>query len=138
MDLWLYFDLLAGIINIIAFNIVGGSSPESILNVYTKRAYDYYMILVLIISFLRFFSYFLVISHISKITLTLFMMLKETVFFMVILGCYLMLMATVFSTLFRDCETPDAIADYHNMFSTLRALIDYFLANFNVKDMGNY
>ena len=32
-DLWLYFDIVAGVINILAFNIVGGTSPESILNV---------------------------------------------------------------------------------------------------------
>jgi NADH:ubiquinone oxidoreductase subunit 4 (subunit M) len=32
-DLWLYFDVIAGIVNIIAFNIVGGSSAENILNV---------------------------------------------------------------------------------------------------------
>ena len=32
-DMWLYFDLLAGVVNIIAFNIVGGSSAESILDV---------------------------------------------------------------------------------------------------------
>jgi hypothetical protein len=138
MDLWLMFDILAGIVNILAFNIVGGSSPDNILNVETKRAYDYYMILVLIISWLRFFSYFLVVSKISKITLTLFMMLREALYFMMILICYMILMTTVFATLFRDTATDDARADYHSLFTTLRALIDYFLANFSPKDMGNY
>jgi hypothetical protein len=76
MDIWLLFDLLAGGVNILAFNIVGSSSAESILDMQTKRFYDYYMIMVLIISWLRFFSYFLVVSKISKITLTLFMMLR--------------------------------------------------------------
>ena len=94
------------------------------------------MIIVLIISWLRFFSYFLVLQHISKITLTLFMMLKETAYFMLILGCYLILMTTVFATLFRDCDTPDAIHSYQNIYTTMRALIDYFLANYSVKDMG--
>ena len=91
------------------------------------------MILVLIISWLRFFSYFLVISKISKITLTLFMMLRETVNFMMILSCYMILMTTVFATLFRDAETVDAKEDYHSLFTTLRGLVDYFLANFDVK-----
>jgi hypothetical protein len=66
------------------------------------------------------------------------MMLKETAYFMMILGCYLILMTTVFATLFRDADTQDALSDYHSIFTTLRALIDYFLANFSVKDMGNY
>ena len=96
------------------------------------------MILVLIISWLRFFSYFFVMSKISKITLTLFMMLKETINFMLILGCYMILMTTVFATLFRDTQTVDAIEDYHSLFTTLRALVDYFLANFGAKHMANY
>ncbi len=138
MDIWLLFDLLAGTVNILAFNIVGQSSPENILNLQTKRFYDYYMIMVLIISWLRFFSYFLVMNKISKITLTLFMMLRETVNFMLILGCYMVLMTTVFATLFRDSETADAKQDYHSLFTTLRALVDYFLGNFGAKEMANY
>lgn len=137
-DLWLYFDIVAGVINILAFNIVGNSSPESILNTLQKRSLDYYMILVLIISWLRFFSYFLVITHISKITLTLFMMLRETLYFLLVLGSYMLLMTTVFATLFRDCTTPDAIESYSSFWFTLRQLIDYFLANYSVKDLGSY
>ena len=133
MDLWLMFDILAGGVNILAFNIVGSSSPENILTTQTKRFYDYYMILVLIISWLRFFSYFLVMSKISKITLTLFMMLRETLYFMMVLCCYMILMTTVFATLFRDAETEDANTDYHSLYTTLRALFDYFLANFSPK-----
>jgi len=137
-DLWLYFDIAAGIINIVAFNIVGNSAPERFLNVIDKRITDYYMIVVLIISWLRFFSYFLVFTHISKITLTLFMMLMETVYFMLVLGSYMLLMTTVFATLFRDCRTPDAVESYSSFWVTLRSLIDYFLANYNVKDMGTF
>jgi Ni/Fe-hydrogenase subunit HybB-like protein len=50
----------------------------------------------------------------------------------------MILMTTVFATLFRDAVTDDATKDYHSIFTTLRTLIDYFLANFSVKDMGNF
>ena len=66
------------------------------------------MIVVLIVSWLRFFSYFLVIRNVSKITLTLFMMLKEAMNFMLILACYFIIMTTVFATLFKDADTDDA------------------------------
>jgi len=138
MDIWLIFDCLAGGVNILAFNIIGSSSAADILNVQTKRFFDYYMIVVLMISWLRFFSYFLVMSKISKITLTLFMMLKETAYFMMILICYLILMTTVFATLFRDSDSDDAVEYYHSIFTTLRALVDYFLANFPTKEIGAY
>ena len=65
------------------------------------------MIIALIIAWLRFFSYFLVINNISKVTLTLFMMLKEALNFLIVLGLYLVLMTTVFATMFRDCNTAD-------------------------------
>ena len=101
------FDLISGTINIAAFNIVGYSSAQKLINPDTKRFYDYYMIIALIISWLRFFSYFLVINIISKVTLTLFMMLKEAMNFLTVLGLYLCLMTTIFATLFRDCTTTD-------------------------------
>ena len=108
-DIWLFFDLISGAVNIAAFNIIGNATPEKILDVDSaKRWYDYYMIIVLVISWLRFFSYFLVIKSVSKVTITLFYMLYETVSFMVILVSYLILMTTVFATMFRDVGTPDA------------------------------
>jgi hypothetical protein len=131
------FDLLAGTVNIAAFNFVGSSTAEDFLTTSTKRFYDYYMIVVLIFSWLRFFSYFLILNHISKVTLTLFMMLKETLFFLLVLGCYLVILTTIFATLFRDVETTDA-ESYHELSTTFRALIDYFLANYTNKEMGNY
>ena len=137
-DVWLVFDVIAFFVNLISFNIVGSSVPENILDLNKKRTFDYAINLVLIISWLRFFLYFLVFRRISKITLTLFMMLKETIYFLMILGCYLILMATVFATLFRDTETEDAKRDYHSLAKTIRALIDYFLANYDVKEMANY
>lgn len=137
-DIWMIFDLVSGTINIAAFNIIGFTTPEKLINPDTKRFYDYYMIIALIISWLRFFSYFLVLNIISKVTLTLFMMLKEALNFLIILGLYLVLMTTIFATLFRDAPTEDA-ADYHSLEKTARALIDYFLANYpSSKDMGNY
>jgi hypothetical protein len=57
------------------------------------------------------------------------MMLKETLIFLLILGCYFVLMTTVFATLFRDCPTADS-ESYKSLFTTLRELIDYFLANY--------
>lgn len=108
-DFWLIFDLISGAVNIAAFNIIGNATPEKLLDINgAKRWYDYYMIVVLVISWLRFFSYFLIITSVAKVTITLFYMLYECVSFMVILTSYLILMTTVFTTMFRDATTPDA------------------------------
>jgi len=64
-------------------------------------------------------------------------MLKETISFMTILICYLVLMTTIFATLFRDVESVDA-DNYKELVNTFRELIDYFLANYTTKNMKNY
>ena len=46
-------------------------------------------------------------------------------------------MTTIFATLFRDVPTEDAIP-YKSLTSTFREMIDYFLANYAIKQMGNY
>ena len=129
LDIWMLFDLVAGVTNILAFNVIGNANASQILNDNSKRFFDYYMIVVLVISWLRFFSYFLVINNISKVTITLFSMLRETLSFMIILGCYLALMTTIFATLFRDVPTEDA-ENYKGLILAFREMIDYFLANF--------
>lgn len=73
-DLWVLFDVVAGITNIGAFLSIGNSTPEYIYNPETKRILDYYIILVLIMSWIRFFSYFLVVNIVGKLTITLFRM----------------------------------------------------------------
>ena len=84
------------------------------------------MILVIVVSWLRYFSYFLVVRIISKLTIILFHMLKEVLSFMIILVCYFMLMMSIFATLFRNVGTPDA-APYQSLATTLRILFDYFM-----------
>ena len=56
--------------------------------------------MVLLISWLRFFAYFLVIRNISKLSLTLIAMIGDTLNFMFIMGCWILIMGSVFTTLF--------------------------------------
>ncbi|CDW85372.1 UNKNOWN [Stylonychia lemnae] len=137
IDLWIVFDLTAGIANIIAFNIIGTAEPSRLLDQQYKWSLDYYMILVLVSSWLRYFSYFMIINPIAKVTLTLFKMLFETIPFFVILISYLCLMTTIFILLFKDAKSPDAY-EYRNLLTTARQLISFFIGNYDTMDMGNY
>lgn len=107
MDIWLLFDLVSGLVNIAAFNVIGNSKPEDFLDQQKKYFLDYYIIAVLVISWIRFFSYFLIIEAIAKLTITLFRMLYETLSFLFLMLCYLMIMTTIFSILFRDANPED-------------------------------
>ena len=61
LDLWTTIDAVSSILNILAFNIIGKAKPEDIIDYQRKASLDYYVIAVLILSWIRFFSYFLVI-----------------------------------------------------------------------------
>lgn len=58
------------------------------------------MIAVLIISWLRFFIYFLIVREISKMLLTIYEMLTDTLSFIFIVVCYLLIVGSVFTTLY--------------------------------------
>jgi hypothetical protein len=110
---------MAAIINIFAFNFIGTRTPDYLMDESSKSIVDYYMIAVLMISWIRFFSYFLVLNTIAKLTITLFRMLQEAVSFLVITTFYLLLMTSIFATSFRDCNNGSNI-EYQTMTGTLR------------------
>ena len=86
--------------------MIGKTKPESILDPAQKQTLDYYVITVVIVSWLRFFAYFLVIRSISKFLNTLIKMIYDAVSFVLIMTSYLLLMGTVFTTLFSK-PLPD-------------------------------
>jgi hypothetical protein len=55
-------DLVTSMFNIVCFNVIGKTQPEAILDLTKKATLDYYVIAVVIVSWMRFFSYFLVIK----------------------------------------------------------------------------
>ena len=67
-----------------------------------KDLVDYFMLLVLTVSWLRFFSYFLVVREISKLLLTLIEMIGDTLSFLFIVSCFILIMSSIFATLYQD------------------------------------
>lgn len=100
LDLWTIIDFISSFLNIIAFNVIGKATPEMIIDYKQKAGFDYYVIAVLVLSWLRFFAYFLVIGRISKLIMTLLRMLRDALAFIFIFSCYLLIAMTVFTTLF--------------------------------------
>jgi hypothetical protein len=102
LDKWSMIDLISSFFNIICFNVIGKTKPETILERSKKETLDYYVIAVVIVSWMRFFGYFLVIRSISKLLSTLIKMIFDAVSFILIVSSYLLLMSTIFTTLFGD------------------------------------
>jgi hypothetical protein len=122
-DIWTMIDLVSALLNCVCFEIIGGATPSKILVITEKQKLDNYVIVVLILSWIRFFSYFLVIRTISKLLLTLFRMITDALSFVFIVFCYILIAATIFTTLFENID-PD---NYGGLAITCRMLFDAML-----------
>lgn len=134
-DLWTILDTACAVLNIVAVYLISNSNPEIFLpsNPYpnNKDIVDYFMILVLVVTWLRFFAYFLVIRQISKLLLTLISMITDTVSFLFIFSCFVVLMASVFTTLYQDTNP----IKFGGLALTIRTLFDACLANYDYDNM---
>ena len=125
-DLWLAMDVGTAIVSIICFNYTGSLKPENILDVTQKENIDFYVAIVVVVAWLRFFAYFLVIKSVSKLLMTLLKMMNDTISFLFIIICYLLLMSTVFTTIYQGIDEQR----YGSMSTTFRTLFDDMLANY--------
>ena len=93
-------DTFSAILNIAAVVLIQFTKPAEYTNQFRKDMMDYFMIFVLAICWLRFFTYFLVVRDISKLLLTLLAMVGDTLSFMFIVICFIIIMASIFTTLY--------------------------------------
>lgn len=124
MDKWTVMDTLTAILNIAAVVLISLINPEVFKTPKLKDLVDYFMILVLCISWLRFFSYFLVVRSISKLLLTLIAMIGDTISFLFLVSCFILIMASIFTTLYQDTN-PDK---YGGLAKTVRTLFNAVVA----------
>jgi len=131
-DKWTIMDFLCAVFNIAAVLLIMYLDPEVYLDPDTKDMVDYFMIFVLCLTWLRFFTYFLVVKLISQLLLTLLTMIWDTLSFMFLVGCFILIMASIYTTLFQNVN-PEL---YGGFGLTSRALFDSTLGNFELGE-GN-
>jgi hypothetical protein len=66
-DKWTIIDAVCAILNLVCFNVIGNITPEIVMDPKKKTSIDYYVIFVVLLSWIRFFSYFMVVKPISKL-----------------------------------------------------------------------
>ena len=132
IDKWSIMDAINAILNIFAFEFIINMPGWVLEETQYKYYIDYLMIAVLIISWLRFFSYFLIVKEISKMLLTIYEMLADTLSFIFIVVCYLLIVASVFTTLYQDVNA----SKFGGMAISLKTLYDGAMGIYDYKGMG--
>ncbi|CAI2359649.1 unnamed protein product [Moneuplotes crassus] len=131
IDKWTIMDSICGIFNLLAIYVVAFTPNKKFLEREYKDYLDYFMLFVMIVSWARFFLYFLLEKSISKLLLTLVEMVGDTLSFLLLIGCYILVQASIFTTLFQD-TLPD---NYGSMILSFRTLFDAGLAVYSYKGM---
>ena len=97
-----------------------------------KDTIDYFLIFAITLSWIRFFMYFLIVKTISKLLLTLIEMVEDTLNFIFIGSCYIIIMSSIFTTMYQDVN-PER---YGSLTVTIRTLFDAMLAVVDYDSMG--
>lgn len=85
-DRWTIIDGFTAVTCIICFTVTGTLTAEDIFDLNKKQTIDYYVAVVVVVSWLRFFSYFLVVRSISKLLMTLLKMFIDTISFVFLMS----------------------------------------------------
>ena len=126
-DVWTFFDIVCALFNLVAVNVISNFTVEELLDTGRKQSIDFYIIVVIALSWLRFFSYLLVNQKISPLINTLLRMVIDTLYFLVILVCYLAIMSSVFETLYIDVDN----ANYGTFIKSFRSLFSAMMGDFS-------
>lgn len=144
MDKWTIIDLITCFFNLVCFNVIGEITPEQIQDPAQKQVLDYYVIVVVIVGWLRFFSYFLIIKFISKLLMTLARMLTDTLSFLFITVCYMLVSSTVFMMLFQSASQEAVAAGQEEVINldsylwSMRSMFDAMMGNYTFEVPENY
>ena len=134
IDRWTIMDAFMAVMYIIAVNLVASFDYKFFMDKYAKDNLDNFMVVIMVISWARFFFYFLMIKEISKLLLTIVAMIGSTFSFLIFLGCYFLLMASIFTTLYQDIKPKF----YEGLFFTIRTLYDGMIASYDYKWAKEY
>ncbi len=132
-DIWTFLDAVCALVNLIAVNVVSNFTVSELLDTGRKQSIDYYIILVMSLSWIRFFSYLLVNRHISPLINTLLRMIVDTFYFMAILVSYMVIQSSVFETLFIDVDNDN----FGTFFLSFRSLFSAMMGDFSYDNSGS-
>lgn len=100
IDKWQIMDIIFASTSLTQVLLIA-SFPDSLYkDPVTKHNISYIVAIVSVFQYIRVFAYFLVISSVSKMLLTLYMMILDTLAFILLLVIWTFIMSVVFTTLF--------------------------------------
>lgn len=101
-DKWSVLDLFNSIINVCVLQMFNSLTAADFINDEHRYLIIYMNLAMVLISWCRFISFFLVISSMSRLLMTLSKMITACITFLFITICYILMMIPVFGILFQE------------------------------------
>lgn len=102
LDAWTLIDLFISAFNITLYNFINHCQWERFTNADDRLAIDISVIVIMVLAWIRFFSYFLVLKPIAKLVFTLYRMALHILTFMFIFMCYIVMASIIFTMVFGN------------------------------------
>lgn len=118
IDKWQIMDVFFAAVSMGAVLVISGTPTDFLLDDSYKHKLSYFIVFVSCVQYLRVYNYLLMIPSVSKMLLTLYMMILDTIAFLFLLAIYMIWATAVFSTLFQDTKG----GSYKDLFTTFLTL----------------
>ena len=141
-DYWTMYDCLTSLINMVNIILITSTVNPSLFGIstetvkaniiYYNRSLKYFIALVVSINWIRAVIFFYCLRGTSSLLVTLVLMIKSTLNFLIIISGYLLITTTLFYFIFYSTEDSNADPRNFNTFTlTLNFLFDAMVSNFN-------
>lgn len=108
-----------------------GLSAEEVVVSSEKSKFDYAIVFIVVITWFRFFNYFLLANRLARLIVTLYQMVIDTMSFTFLIILVLIISATAFTTRFASVDPR-----FESMWETIKYLFDAMVSNYEFEDFG--
>ncbi|CDW88899.1 UNKNOWN [Stylonychia lemnae] len=130
-QIWFYTDIIISISSSSAILFLNQMTAIEVQQSSQKFKYDCALVFVVVITWLRFFNYFLLSTRMAKLIVTLYQMIIDTMSFTAMIILVLIISATAFTTRFSEVSEH-----FETIWSSIRYLFDCMVSNYQFEDYG--
>lgn len=132
-QVWFYTDIIVSIGILFGISFMNRMTYDDLMHSSRKSQFDYAIVCVVVITWLRFFNYFLLDKKLAKLSVTLLQIIRDTMSFVFLTVLILIIFTFAFTTRFSEVDE-----NYQDLWHSLRYLFDVFIANYEYDYKGNY
>jgi hypothetical protein len=99
-SIWFFTDIVVSIVNLAGIAFLSKMTAYDLVENGNKYLYNYTVVVVSVVTWFRFFVFYLIIPRLSKLIITLIQIIEDTLSFTFLMSLVLIIFGTAFTTRF--------------------------------------